>query len=59
MVFGPGDVTSNMCINNINLVKVDMIRFLGVIFDEKLSFIYHYGEILSKLSRVVGTWENL
>ena len=41
-----------MCMININLIKVDKIRFVGVIFDGKLSFTYHYEDILSKLSRV-------
>ena len=57
MVFGPGDVTLNMLhfnINIIKLVKVEKILFFGVIFDNKLSFINHYIEILSKLLRVTG-----
>ena len=32
----------------------EKIKFLGVIFDEKLSFKFHFEELLSKLSRVVG-----
>ena len=45
MFFGPGDVTLKMCIKDINLIKEDKMRFVGVVFDGKLSFTYHYGEM--------------
>ena len=54
MVFSHEEALLNIIISNINLVKVEKIKFLGVIFDVKLSFKFHYEELLSKLSRVVG-----
>jgi len=56
MVCSHEEAIFDISINNINLLEVEKTKFLGVIFDEKLFFKFHYEELLSKLSRVVGSY---
>ena len=54
MIFGSSEMGVNLSVNGINLEKVDRIKFLGVHFDNMLTFKYHYEHVLSKLSQVAG-----
>ena len=55
MVFSHDETFLNTNINNIVLQKAQNITFLGVHYDHKLSFKFHYEEGLSTVSRVAGT----
>ena len=52
MVFGPRDVTLNMCINNINLVNVNKTDFFEWLLTESFPLLIIMGRF--KLSRVAG-----
>ena len=54
MVFGNYNVSLDISINSIKLNSVQNIKFLGVIFDEKLNFKLHYEKVLTNLSKVAG-----
>ena len=55
----PGKKSFNICINGKEIERVDEFTYLGVVFDERLSWGSHVKKVISKAGKRVGMLRRL
>jgi len=55
----PLDFDMNICINNHIISKVDNLKYLGVVLDNRLTWNSHIAQVIKQISQACGTLTRL